>query len=241
MTAEQNTAPSPLERLHDPLYTATMAGRLVGLAPGRVRRWLRGYRYTYTPPGEREFEVKLGPVIRRSTFSQESYASFIDLVDLLFVRRFLDHGLSLQLIRKVLEEAERVLQGKHFAHRTFFTMGREVFLKDRDDGESVLHLLTGGQTAFEGFISQIGTQIDFDQISGFAIRWFPFGRDGLIVVDPEVAFGAPSVHARGITTANVFDMFQGERERKSTVAVWLGLDEPEVDAAVKFERQLEAA
>ena len=241
MPTKQNTAPSPLERLNEPLYTAAMAGRLVGLSPGRVRRWLRGYRYTYTGPGEEEFEVELGPVIHRSTFSEENYASFIDLVDLLFVRRFLDHGLSLQRIRKVLREAERVLQGQHFAHRTFFTMGREVFLKDRDDGESVLHLLTGGQTAFEEIISQIGTQIEFDEATGFAIRWFPFGRDGLIVVDPEVAFGAPSVHARGITTANVFDMFQGERERKSTVAVWLGLDEPEVDAAVKFERQLEAA
>ncbi|MFV1980336.1 MAG: hypothetical protein ACC655_04215 [Rhodothermia bacterium] len=241
MTNKLDLGSSPLESLRAPMYTAAAAARLVGLGAWSVRRWLRGYRYTYTGPDAVEVEIKQGPVVRRSAFSREGYASFVDLVDLLFVRRFLDHGLSLQKIRKILIEAEGILGGEHFAHRTFFTVGSEVFLKDLDDDESVLHLLTGGQTAFGEIISQIGTQIEFDEVTGFAIRWFPFGPDGHIVVDPRVAFGAPSVFGRGITTANVYDMFKGERERTSSVVAWFGLARPEVDAVVRFERQLEVA
>jgi hypothetical protein len=52
------------EPLDVPMYSPAMASRLVGLEPSRVRRWLQGYEYTY------------------------QHASFVDLIDLLFVKKF---------------------------------------------------------------------------------------------------------------------------------------------------------
>ena len=38
----------------------------------------------------------------------------------------------------------------------------------------------------------------FDYEDGRALRWYTRGRDGLVVVDPRIAFGAPSVVGTGV-------------------------------------------
>lgn len=83
-------------QLDRPSYPAAEAGRLVGLTASRVRRWLGGYGYSYGDAVRRQ-----PPVLRRRE-TAGSYASFLDLVDLLFVKRFLDHGVSLQRVRRAL-------------------------------------------------------------------------------------------------------------------------------------------
>lgn len=83
-------------QLDRPSYPAAEAGRLVGLTASRVRRWLAGYGYSYGDAVRRQ-----PPVLRRHE-TAGSYASFLDLVDLLFVKRFLDHGVSLQRVRRAL-------------------------------------------------------------------------------------------------------------------------------------------
>ena len=86
-----------LDQRHRPSYPAAEAGRLVGLAAGRVRRWLKGYGYSYGDTVRYQ-----PPVLQRSGTLGTSYASFLELVDLLFVKRFLDHGVSLQRVRRAL-------------------------------------------------------------------------------------------------------------------------------------------
>jgi uncharacterized protein (DUF433 family) len=61
------------------------------------------------------------------------------------------------------------------------------------------------------------------------------------VLDPRVAFGAPSVVGKGVKTANIFDLFEAEERRVDPVCSWLGLEPDEVKAAVKFEEKLKAA
>jgi len=91
------------DELDRPSYPAAEAGRLVGLAAGRVRRWLKGYGYNYGDSLRHQ-----PPVVQRNE-PTGSYASFLDLVDLLFVKRFLDHGVSLQRVRRALDEAREIL------------------------------------------------------------------------------------------------------------------------------------
>ena len=227
------------DQLRRPSYSAAEAGRLVGLTPGRVRRWLRGYEYSYRN------EVRGQPPVVQRSSPQCSYASFLDLIDLLLVKRFLDHGVSLQKVRGALDEARSILGTTHFARQTFFTDGSAVFLELQDkalDAErsAILQLMTGGQWVIAQVIREVAKQIDFEPTEGFASRWFPLGRDRPVVLDPKVSFGAPCIAGHGVKTINVHDLFVAEKESLTSVGRWWNLTDPEIQAAVDFERQLAA-
>jgi len=223
-----------VEVLYEPMYPAAEAGRLVGLSSDRVRRWLKGYSYR---AGKDTRE--LPPVIRRQA-SGTSYASFLDLVDLLFVKEFLKRGFPLQRIRKALDEAREILGKDHFARQSFFTNGKNIYFMVKDEGDAILELLSGGQWAIPEVIKGLGRQIDFDGRSELARRWFPFGPERLIVLDPLVSFGRPSIVGKGVATSNVFDFFLAEKKDKSAVCEWLALTEEEAEEAIRFEKQLAA-
>ncbi|HUF73877.1 MAG TPA: DUF433 domain-containing protein [Gammaproteobacteria bacterium] len=223
-----------------PRYTPAEAGRLTGLRPERVRRWLRGYSYSYVSPmGKDTTLVHQRPVIKQRDAEDTGYASFLGLVDLLFVRQFLDRGFSLQRIRKALAEAESIIGGHH--QRVYFTDGREIYLRVKGHGtENLLQLLSGGQWVISDVILDMARQVDFDQETGFAEKWFPAGRQAGVVVDPRICFGAPTIVGRGVRTSNVYDLFVAEREDTQVVSKWMNLREQEVESAVKFERALAA-
>lgn len=227
--------PHQTATLDRPTYPAADVGRLVGLTATRVRRWLKGYDYTYAATVHHQ-----APVVLRVGTKGTSYASFLDLVDLLFVKRFLDHKVSLQKVRRALDEASAILGTTHFARQSFFTDGHNIFLEVKDRGEAILQLLSGGQWVIAPIIQQLASQIDFDGSSGVARRWYPRGPEGRIVLDPMVSFGRPTVVGRGIATANVYDFYVAENKRVRVVRDWLGLVEEDVEAAVEFERRLVA-
>lgn len=227
---------APLDQLDRPSYPAAEAGRLVGLTAPRVRRWLKGYEYSY-----RDTLRHQPPVLGRvSTTAGTTYASFLDLVDLLFARAFLNHGFSLQKVRRALDEARQLLGTSHFARETFFTDGGSIYLQLRDRGEAILELLSGGQWVIAPVIRQLARQIDFGSPEGLARRWYPLGRRRPVILDPLVSFGAPSIVGRGVKTANVHDLFVAEQGSVAAVRSWWNLTDAEVKAAVEFERSLAA-
>ena len=228
--------------LDRPTYAPIVAARLVGLSTDRVRRWLHGYSRTYPIRSGEVRTSRKKPVVRRDGAESSTFASFLDVVDLLFVKRFLDYGIPLQRLRKALDEAASILHGHHFAQRSFFTDGRSIYLqiKSAPNADALLELLSNGQWVIAPVIRSVAHQIDFHDQSGLAERWFPLGRDKPVVIDPEIAFGAPSILGRGIKTANVYDFFRAEGEHLDSVSSWLKLSSLEVQAAVEFECQLAA-
>lgn len=217
-----------------PRYTPTEAGRIVDLTPGRIRRWLQGYTYNL---GDRT--VSMNPVVTRETESK--YASFLDLIDLLFVKKFIDAGFSLQKIRAALSEAQTLVGGHHFAQRSFMTDGQRIYLwiKERES-KNLVELFSGGQWVIEEFAIHLAKQIDFDEETGFAERWYPAGKDGRVVLDPRIAFGAPTIIGTGVRTANVYDLFVGEDKNSEATASWLDLKIDDVHAAVHYEQSIAA-
>ena len=223
-----------IQEIDSPIYPSAEAGRLVNLSTTRVRRWLKGYDYQYDSQVRHQQAV-----IRRQGTKGTSYASFLDLVDLLFVKRFLDYGVSLQKVRKALDEAIKILDTHHFARQCFFTDGSNIFVEVKEQGDAILQLLSGGQWVIASMIQKLASQIDFDDTTGLARRWFPMGHKGLVVLDPMISFGRPSLINSRITTANVFDLFNAEK-RKIRVCNWMNITPKEVDAAIRFEKQLVA-
>ena len=227
-------APALLER---PTYNAAQVGRLAGLRPERVRRWLRGYAYLHAGCARRQEPVIRGPGER----TLPTYASFLELVDLLFVKEFLDEGITLQQLRRALAEAADLLGVTHFARQVFFTEGRRIHLEVREKGgKALLQLQSGGQWVIAPFILELAKRIEFDETSELAIRWYPRGQAGHIVVDPAIAFGQPTIAGHGIATANVFDLYEAEGGDIEAVCSWWGLSRGEAEAAVEFQRGLAA-
>lgn len=220
-----------------PIYEPAEVGRLVGLTPSRVRRWLFGYQYRV---GAEKREKKQVPVIRRRGSERSRYASFLDLIELLSVKSFLDKGLSLQRVRRACNETASVLKVDHpFARRRFFTSGREIYLEVRENrsASNLLQLLSGGQWVIEPIIREFAEQIDFDLDTDLASKWWPLGKDAFVVLDPLVSFGAPSIVGKGVKSANVYDLFRAERGNEDVVGGWMKLTTAEVQAAVRFEKK----
>ena len=124
--------------LHRPIYGVVEASRLLSLQPARIRRWLLGYQYDYGPPGGAS-RIRRPPVVVRGTSRGLQAASFLDLMELLFIRAFLTEGISLQRIRKALVEASQITGQDHpFARRRFFTLQKGIFMELRDQPDAVL-------------------------------------------------------------------------------------------------------
>jgi uncharacterized protein (DUF433 family) len=222
--------------LTTPTYSITEASQLVGVSKWRVRSWLRGYEYSYSVGSEKR-EGKQDPIVRRS---EEPQASFLDLIDLLFVRRFLDRGFTLQYLRKALEDARKLLGTPHFARSTFFTSGKKIVLELEHESKYMLALLSGGQSVISQIIEQLDDKIDFEDVTGLdlASRWYPEGKQGLIVIDPQIAFGRPTLVGRGVATENIYDLFLGENKNIEPVSYWFDIPKNEIKAAVNFQSSL---
>ena len=95
--------------------------------------------------------------MRRGEAATSPFASFLDLIDLLFVKKFVEYGLSIQRLRQALAEADRIFDGHHFAQRRFWTEGSDIYLEispRRSEAEALLQLLSGGQWAIAPVIKQ---------------------------------------------------------------------------------------
>jgi len=225
-----------------PIYNPAYVSRLINLSTGRIKRWLKGYEFSYTSSSSgKEVLSHKDPVIGREDSEMPNYASFLDLIDLLFVKQFLARGLSLQKIRKALTEAQALIGGHHFAQRSFFTDGKNIYMQIKNDSESLIELLSGGHWVISQFIKELAQQIEFDEPTGFAAKWYPLGKSGLVVIDPKISFGRPTLIGKSISTDNVFNCYLGENENISKVCKWLDLNQEQVNAAIKFESGLKAA
>jgi len=228
-----------MDALDVPIYSIPAAGRFVGLNAARVRRWLKGYPFSYSDRQGAERSGHSPPVIFGHQYEGRIYASFLHLMDLLFVREFLARGLSLQKIRKVLDEVREVTGGLHFANKRLYTHGETAFLQLGEDITLVLG--SAGQTAIPKFVEMIGKQIEFSATSNWAERWYPPGHERIITLDPKVCFGSPTIAGHRITTSMVYEAYLAEDRDAGAVCDWMSVAPREVKAAVKFEQSLATA
>jgi uncharacterized protein (DUF433 family) len=222
--------------LTTPIYLLTEASLLVGISRGRVSRWIKGYEYTYSVGNEKR-QGKQKSVINHC---EEPCVSFLDLIDLLFVKRFLEYGITLQYLRLALEEARSLLGTPHFARNTFYTNGKQITVDLEPKSKYMITLMTDGQIAIPTIIGQLDDKIDFENVTGFGLarRWYPNGKNGLIVIDPQISFGRPTLIGRGVATESVYDLYLGENKKLEPVSKWYKIPPQEVKAAINFQSSL---
>jgi len=226
------------------LYSPSEAARWVGITPSRARRWIRGYSYEYlTTVGKKRGHSN--PVIRSDvpSFHDQMALSFLELIELLVVRAFLDRGVSMRTIRLGAKWAAKFLGVSHpFASHVFKTDGRSIFMDIDGDFASKKQLLEVSrmQYAFPEVLDEYLEKVEFDLSTSFAVRWWPLGKDKPIVLDPDVVFGLPTIAGTRIPVQAVCDARRAG-ETKKDICFWYDLDLKQVKYAIAFGMKKGAA
>lgn len=228
------------------IYTAPEAAALLHQDAGTVRRWAFGYRRN-RPDGR----VQHPPLIRTELpeVEGERALTFVELVELLYIRAFQKAGASWKTIREAAGVAARLYTSEHpFALRQLY-VDPDSFLygaiEEADGSEAFVQLRGHGQQAFPQLVKPYLEQLEFG-VDDLASRWWPLGRRGGVVVDPRHAFGAPVVEEVGIQTRTLADAYGAERRTHGDGALkrvaWIYEIEPgHVQTALDFQQWLRAA
>lgn len=218
------------------LYTYPEAARIVGVSPAKLRRWATEFTYRLD---SRHYQNK--PVIRRY-FEDEPVLTFLEVVELLFIRLFRDEGVSMPTIRRAAERAaERFRSDYPFAVERFDTDGKHIFATLCDEAASRRDVedLERGQLAFERVVRPFFRKLEY---RGDALRLWPRDRDGRVVIDPVRRFGKPIDAESGVPTSVLYQAtLAGNGTSIEEVASWYEVSVDAVKAAVDYEQSPSAA
>lgn len=214
------------------LYTPADAERLTGVRAGRIVRWLRGHGApgrAYAPLWRSQVDLGDGRV----------FLGFRDLMEVRVADAFIRTGLSPQRVRRAIDLArelvglERPLSTTHFR-----TDGRTVFLRMAEDDTDRLIDLFRQQYAFRNVVEPSFKHVDFGD-DGTPRRWWPLGRQGHVVVDPERAFGQPIESTTSVPVASLVTAVTAEGSERAAAEVW-GVPVAAIRHALDFSIRAEA-
>lgn len=232
--------------LNTGFYSPGEAAALLHEDTRTVRRWAFGYRRT-RPSGR----VKHPPLIRTELpeLEGERALTFVELVELLYVRAFHELGVSWKTIRDAADVAARLFDSRHpFALRHVYLDPNRVLygaVAETDGSEALVELSGHGQQAFPQVLKPYLEQLEFG-VDGVAARWWPMGKQAGVLIDPRIAFGAPIVDGTRIPVSTLAEAFEAEQpvygERTMERVAWMYEVEPRhVQHSLEFSRWLRRA
>jgi uncharacterized protein (DUF433 family) len=219
------------------IYTVADAARLTGVSTGRIRRWLRGYRFDVKGREHHSgplWHGQLEPIGRTLALG------FHDLIEIKFVDAFRREGVSWTILRKAHAKAKEQFGVNHpLCTNRFATDGREILLKLQSEpgAEGMLEFVRNQQVFYE-IVNPFLRELEFGG-GQVALLWRPTTSNGLVILDPARSFGRPIVSKHGVPTENLAkSKAVGQSIRE--VARWYEVEEAEVEDAVEFEQKLAA-
>lgn len=220
------------------IYTIPEAARLTRVSGTRIRRWMKGYDFKTT----RQERHHSDPVWtgQLPQIDGQVAVGFRDLMEIRFVDAFIEAGVSWKTMRLAHQAAKAKLDTDHpFCTHKFATDGREILLEQAQaSGDKHFIDITNDQREFERIVTPFLRELDFDH---GVLRWWPMGRDKLVVVDPVRNLGQPIVTRSGVPTRVLANSVKANQGSIESVAHWFEVAPEEVRDAVAFEAQLSAA
>jgi uncharacterized protein (DUF433 family)/DNA-binding transcriptional MerR regulator len=207
------------------LYSVSDAARLLGVHFGKVHRWVAPH----------------DKLITRYFDPSENTLTFLELMELHFIKMFRSEGMSLQAIRKAAIAAAKKFDTEYpFAVKRFDTDGRSIFatLADSETDTEVIEDLKKGQLVIESVMKPLFRKLDYEG-EHEALRYWPLTRRGRVVLDPKRKFGKPIDADTGVPTAALFEASQaGDGQDVTDVAKWFDVPITAVNAAIRFEQSI---
>ncbi len=181
------------KRLYLPAYRVGEAARYAGVSHQMVSYWLRGIRTQQPKLSER---------------SSWQGLSYYELVEVAFVATFRKLGVSLKRIREARAYAAEALESEYpFVQHRWLTEGPRVMLdmkaldwpkargaayaSGKTAAAGPIVLGQGGQAAWSGKVRERFAEFDYED--GIAVVWHLAGRESLVIIDPRMSFGTPTV------------------------------------------------
>lgn len=217
------------DRRSAPVYSVAEVARLTGVHALTVRRWLSD--------GEAS-PYQEGPLL----------ASFLSLVEILVTKAFRRRGVRLERIRQARDfAAARWEIAYPFASLRLRTLGGRILAEFEEESPAGGSLLTLERPAERGseqwtlpaLVVETVDAVEFAQ-DEMAKRWFPFGKAGPIVIDPQFAAGRPTIAGTGVTVNAVYARFQTGRLSIPSIADDLQLPQETVEEAVRLGGRIAA-
>jgi len=220
------------------IYTISTAAKILKMSTPKVRRWINGYTY------KKDMEYRSSKPIFKTEFeynSDDVVISFLDLAELLFIKTFVQHGISIQKIRKAAIIASDMLNTTHpFAIKKMYTDGKTIFaeIADKENDTSLIDLIKR-QYQFEEIVEPLLYEcLDFDKENNVE-RWWPNGKKGDVVLDPSRSMGQPIINKYNIKTGLIYELCK-TKHSIDDISDWYELDKNAIEAAINFEESLVA-
>ncbi|MBI4421680.1 MAG: DUF433 domain-containing protein [Gemmatimonadetes bacterium] len=225
------------------IYSRADAARLLRMTPQRLSRWVKGYTYWIRSHKDAR-RIRRPPVVRTDlpVVGGMLALSFLELMEIRVVRALVEKGVPLQRVRVAARRITDQFGIPHpFAHQRVFTDHEQIFVAvTRDELQPDLLQVTGRRASLQLVAGPVllsyVQEIDFDESTALAERWWPLGRSVPVVLDPRIAFGAPVIEGTGIRTAAVRHF--ARREPVRSLARAYEIHQRKVRAALRFENFL---
>lgn len=217
-----------------PFYGTTDAAWYLDIPIATLRSWVVGRPYP-KQDGPAYFE----PLIRTPDGS-EGRLSFSNLVEAHVLRALrAHHRVPIKHVRAAITYAEGQLGiDRLLLRQDLLTHAGDVFL---DRFGQLVNLSKSGQLAVKLLLEAHLHRVEWTAGDPIPIRLFPFSHAGVldtgkvILIDPQVAFGMPTIAGKGVTTAALVQRFNAG-ESLTDLARDYDLSEAEVEAAILYER-----
>jgi uncharacterized protein (DUF433 family) len=215
---------TPIVQLGTGAYTVNDAAKLLDIPTGRVSTWIRKYweniftdqgTYTTEPGHKRLF-------------------NFYTLMEIIAVQNLREEKISMHKITQAHKILGEVYNTQYpFALKKFMLFGNEIlhFLNE----ETALHLDEKKQIAIREFFEPYCKNIDFNEDTDLAEKYYPYGKDFKIVLDPNHQLGRPVITGTNIFPETVASLYNAG-EDPEWIAKSYQLDLDAVTDAIKYYR-----
>ena len=211
-------------RLSLPAYQVNDAARYARITTQTIRNW------------QAEGTGKKSAVAHRDKGEALSYFQLVEVAFVAVMRRM---GLKLSVIKDARAFIAQHLQSEFpFVENRFKVQGARILmnLSQFERGASRKKLIVvshGGQLEWQEMLGRKFEEFDYQK--GLAVRWHIAGRGSPILIDPQVAFGAPQIH--GVPTWAIKGR-QTAGESLLDIADDFSLKVPDVEKALQFEQEI---
>lgn len=233
-TARQFEHVNPREM---PAYGLAEAAHYLRIPIATLRSWVRGRHYP-TESGRRFFKPLLelpDPELLSLSFVNLVEAHVLDAI-----RR--EHNIPLPKVRAALDYVKRRFNSPHpLADHKFETDGAALFVARFGE---LIAVSEAGQLAMKEMLAAHLRRVEHDA-GGLATRLYPFTRKRqpdepkIIVMDPSVSFGRPTIIGTGVATSIVAERYKAG-ESIDELAQDYGCERGYVEEAVRCELALAA-
>ena len=217
-----------------PMYSIPRAARLVGMPSITIRRWLYGME-----KDQASMRPVFGTLAKAKELSAE--VSFIQLAEIAVARHFRNRRIKLERVRRAHEFARAHFQLQYpFAEMDFKVVAVSILteFQQEEPGPSLLMSVDPvGQLALP---LDVAEELDhFEYIDALAARWYPLGQSALVVIDPQVGAGLPTVSGRRIPVDTIYGRWKAG-ENIGFIASDFKLKGAEVETVLRYAEKLAA-